>query len=104
MILGLCGSLREKSLNRMALTALRSKIPDLVIWSGMDQLPFFNPDIEFEPNAVVEDYRKHLKTAEAVIIATPHHSDQNVISRKPIVPLAFATMSWRSIMIGAKTA
>ena len=46
---------------------------------------------------------KNASKLAAVIIDTPHHSDQKVISRNPITPLALGTMSWRSIMIGANT-
>ena len=74
MILGLCGSLRKKSLNRLALSALQTKVPDLIIWNGIGQLPLFNPDIEFEPNNVVTDYRAHLQQARAIIIATPEYA------------------------------
>lgn len=74
MILGLCGSLRQKSLNRMTLTALQSRIPELMIWDGMGDLPFFNPDIEFDPNSVVEDFRQSLRSATAVVIATPEYA------------------------------
>lgn len=74
MILGLCGSLREKSLNRLALSALQTKVPDLIIWNGIGQLPLFNPDIELNPNEVVNDYRAHLRRARAVVIATPEYA------------------------------
>ena len=74
MILGLCGSLRANSLNRMFLQALQSKLSDLVIYDNLGKLPFFNPDFEFEPNEVVTDYREHLKQATAVIIATPEYA------------------------------
>ena len=74
MILGLCGSLRQNSLNRMALTALQSKVPELVIWDGMGQLPLFNPDEEFVPNEFVDDFRQNLRAAKVVIIASPEYA------------------------------
>lgn len=58
----------------MALNALHTKVSELVIWDCMGQLPFFNPDIEFEFNKVVEDYRLQLRTATAVIIASPEYA------------------------------
>ena len=58
----------------MALTALQTKLPGLVIWEGIGDLPFFNPDIEFVPNSVVEDFRQNLRSATAVVIATPEYA------------------------------
>ncbi len=74
MILGLCGSLRQNSLNRMALSAIQIRVPRLVIWDRMGQLPLFNPDDEFFPNEVVEDLRRQLRAATAVVIATPEYA------------------------------
>jgi chromate reductase len=74
MSLGLCGSLREKSLNRLFLTALQSCVPDLLIYEHLGQLPFFNPDIEFQPNETVSSFRQHLQNATAVVIATPEYA------------------------------
>ncbi len=74
MILGLCGSLRQNSLNRMVLTALQSKVPDLVVWNRMGELPFFNPDLELQPNDVIDEYRANLKSASAIVIASPEYA------------------------------
>ncbi len=74
MIIGLCGSLREKSLNRMVLTALLTKIPELTIWDGMGHLPLFNPDVEFTENPFVQDLRAQLRVAKVVIIASPEYA------------------------------
>jgi chromate reductase, NAD(P)H dehydrogenase (quinone) len=74
MTLGLYGSLRQNSLNRMCLQAIQTKQPDLVIWDRIGELPFFNPDIEHEENQVVTDYRNYLRAAKAVIIASPEYA------------------------------
>jgi chromate reductase, NAD(P)H dehydrogenase (quinone) len=40
----------------------------------MGDLPFFNPDIEYEENPVVSDYCNHIRAAKAVIIASPEYA------------------------------
>lgn len=74
MIFGICGSLRAKSLNRMALLALQTKAPELVIWEGLAQIPPFNPDWEDQPNDAIVEFRRLLRSSAAVVIASPEYA------------------------------
>lgn len=74
MILGICGSLRAKSLNRMVLLALQSKLPELEIWEGLREIPPFCPDDEGQETSAVLDFRRQLREATAVVIASPEYA------------------------------
>lgn len=74
MILGICGSLREKSLNRMALQALRAKSPEVVIWEGLRQIQPFCPDDEGSEGEAVHEFRRLLRQSRVVVIASPEYA------------------------------
>lgn len=76
-ILGISGSLRAASLNSAVLRAAGRMLPEnaeLVIYTGLAELPHFNPDLEgSEPSSVI-DFRKQLQEADGVLIASPEYA------------------------------
>jgi chromate reductase len=76
-VAGLSGSLRKDSYNSALLRAASQLLPEgitLEIVSIVD-LPFYNADVErsgFPP--VVEDFRRRLAAADAILLATPEYN------------------------------
>ena len=76
-LLGLCGSLRQQSINATLLSALSAVAPpgvNLVIHQGLGHLPLFNPDREPAPPAAVRAYWSALADCDGVIIASPEYA------------------------------
>lgn len=76
-VLGFAGSLRQKSHNRNLLKAAETVLPEgmsLQIFDLID-IPLFNQDVEAEgiPDAVMA-FREAMKTADALLIATPEYN------------------------------
>ena len=76
-IVGICGSLRGQSINRMLLNLAGDCLPagaslDVVAW---DEVPAFNADVMAKglPPAV-SALRERIRKADAVIIATPEYN------------------------------
>lgn len=76
-IVGICGSLRAQSLNRMVLGLAAETMPssmdlDIVDWS---EVPPFNADVLAAgvPD-VVHTLRERIRRADAVLIATPEYN------------------------------
>ncbi len=76
-ILGICGSLQEKSGNLTLLrTALASAPAGVVVelYDGLRELPPFNPDLERSaPVPVVARLRQAIAESDALLIATPEY-------------------------------
>lgn len=71
----LVGSLRKESYNLKLVEHLKNTYPELGIEVvEIGNLPFFNEDIEAEPGEAVETFRAEVKSADAVIIATPEYN------------------------------
>lgn len=75
-ILGFAGSLREASYNRGALRAAKELAPnDLKIEIfDLEGIPMFNEDLESKPAEIVTKFREKIKTADAILIATPEYN------------------------------
>ena len=77
-ILGISGSLRAASYNSAALTAARRLAPTgmkIDIYSGMDTLPHFNPDLDIEPApSAVAALRFAVGAADGLLIACPEYA------------------------------
>lgn len=76
-ILALSGSLRAASLNTALLRAVARLAPadiDVVLYRRLGELPLFNPDIEASDPEPVTDLRKHILSADALIIASPEYA------------------------------
>lgn len=74
-ILGLSGSLREQSYNRLLLQAAALEMPggvDLQIYEGLAHIPAFDEDLQAPP--VVRSFRQAIASADAVLIATPEYN------------------------------
>ncbi|HEX8615524.1 MAG TPA: NADPH-dependent FMN reductase [Telluria sp.] len=76
-LIALSGSLRRDSANTMLLRAALALAPvgvRIVLYEGVDQLPFFNPDIEADPPPVVRALRQLLSAADGIIVASPEYA------------------------------
>ncbi len=75
-ILAICGSLKKQSVNLQILHALSSLAPvnfSFHFYEGLVELPHFNPDHE-EGNDALQQFRKLLSSADAVVISTPEYA------------------------------
>ena len=76
-ILGIAGSLRRGSHNRVLLRAASAMLPpgaQLVTWDGLAGLPPFNEDREAAPPAPVRALVAEIARADALLIATPEYN------------------------------
>jgi chromate reductase len=73
-LLGICGSLRQASLNRALLAAVGEELPEgvtLRLWASLD-LPIFNSDVG-EPTAVT-DLKGAIAASAGVVFAVPEYN------------------------------
>lgn len=76
-ILALSGSLRAASLNTALLRALARIAPpeiEVRVFTGLGQLPLFNPDLERDEPAPVAALRQAIMDADALLIASPEYA------------------------------
>lgn len=79
-VLAICGSTRQSSSNHniiKAFTALSNDIFDVQLYDGLTRLPHFNPDEDLSADsapAPVQDFRRQLEGADAVLISTPEYA------------------------------
>src|SRR4051812_26955392 len=79
-ILAISGSLRARSSNTDVLRALKIvAAPDFSVslYDGLGELPFFNPDLENEPDGLpptVQDLRAQVSKADALVICSPEYA------------------------------
>ncbi|MGA8761980.1 MAG: NAD(P)H-dependent oxidoreductase [Candidatus Sulfotelmatobacter sp.] len=75
-ILGIAGSLRRDSYNRMALRTAQQLAPDDAKIEIFDlaAIPLFNQDEEKTPPAAVTEFKKRIRAADAILIATPEYN------------------------------
>jgi len=75
-ILGIAGSLRQGSYNRMALHAAQSLVPEgaKIEIFDLHGIPPFNQDEEQAPPAVVTEFKKRIRAADAILLATPEYN------------------------------
>ena len=78
VILGISGSLREKSSNSIMLEIFKSiSMPDVEITIShlIGRLPFFSPDLDDENSSgIVKEFRRELADCDGVIISTPEYA------------------------------
>jgi chromate reductase, NAD(P)H dehydrogenase (quinone) len=77
-VLGICGSLRQASYNRMALKAAGENLPPgmtLEVFDKMADIPPYNEDVKAKgfPPAVAE-LRAKIKAADALLFVTPEYN------------------------------
>jgi chromate reductase len=75
-ILGIAGSLRQGSYNRLALRAAQQLAPDgaKIEVFELDGIPAFNQDHEKTPPPVVVDFKKRIRAADAILFVTPEYN------------------------------
>jgi len=76
-LLTLSGSLRQRSSNTAVLEAVRILAPSSVQvtpFTGLANLPYFNPDREFESIPEVLEFRALLGSSSAALISSPEYA------------------------------
>jgi chromate reductase len=77
-VLAISGSLRQRSNNTGLLRALREEAPDGVeveLWAGLREIPPYDADDDVVPGPEpVEAFRRAVREADAVFIATPEYN------------------------------
>jgi len=77
-ILGIAGSLREASYNRALLRSAQALAPTnltLDIYGELGQIPHYNEDVrQAGYPKIVQDLRDRIRTADALLIATPEYN------------------------------
>jgi chromate reductase len=71
------GSLRAASHNRALAAEAARRAPDgtvVEIFDGLRELPHYDEDLEHAPGAAVEDFRRRLREADALLFATPEYN------------------------------
>jgi chromate reductase len=75
-ILGIAGSLRTGSFNRLALAAAQKLVPEGAKMDIFDlhEIPIFNQDQEKTPPPPVVEFKKRIRAADAIVFATPEYN------------------------------
>ena len=77
-VLAISGSLRAKSVNTAALSALQSLAPagvSVTLYDGLGTLPHFNPDLDVAPiPAPVVALHQVVTAADALVICSPEYA------------------------------
>ena len=75
-ILGIPGSLRKASFNRMALEAAKALLPTGATLEtfGLDGIPVFSQDLEGSPPPRVVELKQAIRAADAVLFCTPEYN------------------------------
>lgn len=75
-VLGIAGSIRRASWNVGLLRAAAQILPEGMTLEVFDlgRLPFYNQDLELTPPEPVVEFKNRLRTADALLIATPEYN------------------------------
>src|SRR5947208_2325956 len=75
-ILGIAGSLRSQSYNRLALRAAQELLPDGATLESfeLDEIPPFNQDHDTNPPASVVEFKRKIRAADALLFSTPEYN------------------------------
>ena len=75
-ILGILGSLRKGSYNRMALQACHSLLPENATLEDfhLDAIPPFNQDLEDPPPPEVAKFKDAIRKADAILFVSPEYN------------------------------
>ena len=114
-ILGICGSLRAGSLNRLLLRAATESAPSGVTLevAELHEIPLFNEDVEAQGDpAPVKMLRERIRDADAVLIATPEYNwgvpgvlknaidwvsrppGRSFLKQKPVAVMGVSSAAW----------
>lgn len=75
-ILAFAGSLRKSSYNKALLRAVSELVPEdaeLEIFD-LEGIPLFNQDLENQPPQKVKEFKAKIRSADAILIATPEYN------------------------------
>ncbi len=75
-LLGIAASLRKTSTNRGALRAAAELLPEgaeMEIFE-LNDIPPYNEDNEADPPAIVAEFKKKIREADAIVFATPEYN------------------------------
>jgi len=75
-ILGIAGSLRKDSYNKLALNAAQALAPEETEIEIFDiaGIPLFNQDEERSPSPMVQEFKKKIHAADAILFVTPEYN------------------------------
>ncbi len=75
-ILGIAGSLRKESYNRGALRAAAELVPEGSVLETFDlaEIPVFDQDRESDPPAIIAEFKKAIREADAILFVTPEYN------------------------------
>src|SRR5207253_10749746 len=75
-ILGISGSGRKRSFNSALLEAAKQLLPPNATLGVADvsRLPLYNQDLEHDMPEVVKELKKKIRSADAILIASPEHN------------------------------
>ncbi|PKD40591.1 hypothetical protein CWO84_08935 [Methylomonas sp. Kb3] len=76
-ILALSGSLRAASINSAVLRVVKQLAPasiEVRLFSGLGELPLYNPDLESALPTVAKQLRNEVASADALLIASPEYA------------------------------
>jgi len=70
------GSIRKDSFNQKLTLALARLAPEGFVFEhiGIEDLPLFSEDREFEPNPVVAAFKRAIESSDAILFATPEYN------------------------------
>lgn len=76
VILGIAGSLRRESFNRLLLQAAGELVPEgaRLETFELDGLPMFNQDEEDKPHPRVTELKERVRAADAILFVTPEYN------------------------------
>jgi chromate reductase len=76
IILGFAGSLRKGSYNKSLLNTALELVPDDAVLDTFDLegIPPFNQDLVYKPSKRVREFKKKIRNADAILIATPEYN------------------------------
>ena len=76
-VLAICGSTRSHSSNLQIINAIRNLSfgdLDIEVYDKLNQLPYFNPDLDHEPaDMLVAELRNKITEVDGVLICTPEY-------------------------------
>ncbi|MDD3661500.1 MAG: NAD(P)H-dependent oxidoreductase [Candidatus Dojkabacteria bacterium] len=76
-VLGIGGSLREKSTNKALIRAAVNLAPEGMVIDTFDELsaiPLFDQDHEYDPPEVIERLKSSIKNADGILFVTPEYN------------------------------
>ena len=75
-LIGICGSLRKESFNKAVLNTISGLLPEEVDFEMLDLagIPLYNQDLETNIPETILLFKKKIKEADAILIATPEYN------------------------------